>query len=200
MRSPRVRRMIQVYQTDRRARTKRLLPLALILAFATPTLAARAQDRVEFFGIYTDSTSSDGEHETGYTLRLYRFRGEMIGTLSRHAGLIGDAKRSRLEQLGFDSDSGSLSFEARFGGWSYRSTQGESVTGEKVFRFRGSLSNSLVQGKIEKALDPPPANPRGETELVLLPAQEPSRWDKRGFDTYKDWESIFLPSARPSGP
>jgi len=101
-------------------------------ALLLPSLTASTQD-LQHLGSFHNVTSQDrGEHCSGYSLGLWKYRDELLGLLDVHAGLCGDPPCAAIRGATLDAKSGRLEFSA-------------SIDGQTI-QFEGTMTRAAIVG------------------------------------------------------
>jgi len=108
--------------------------LLVTLACLVPAVALPGQD-LEHLGSFNNVSSNDGgEHCAGYSLGLWKYRGEVLGLLDVHSGLCGDPPCAVIDDASLNAGTGRLRF-------------GSAVDGRKI-RFDGTMGRGAIDGRI----------------------------------------------------
>ena len=87
---------------------------------------------VKVFGFFSNEKSTDGEHSKGYTLHLWEYNSQLIGTVSFNEGLIGDQLVNVIEKVRYSKSTGEISFSSSFD--------------DQTIAFKGKAFKSKVTG------------------------------------------------------
>ena len=139
----------------------RLAAIALV-----PALASAAD--LDLVGAFANVRSDDeGEHCGGYSVSLWKYRGErIIGLLDVHSGLCGDPPCGAIADARLDSSSGRLAFST-------------SVSGRRL-AFDGKLTPRALEGRLDDT-------------AVMLPvdtSHEPAPWDTSAKSWCDFWSRV----------
>ena len=94
---------------------------------------------------YFDATVSDGEHQSGYALSLWRAGDTIVGFLIVPRGLAGDPPTGLLEHVTLGSN-GELFFTAKVpGGW-----KTPEIPTVDEYQFNGVLESGMVKGTLQR--------------------------------------------------
>ena len=135
------------------------------------------------------SFESDGDHESGYTVDLWKHGGSLIGILTSHVGPVGDSPRGPLKEVTYDPKSGSVAFEAEF-------TLGRTFNDEHEvvpsrirlsYKFKGRLSTDAIEGTLEESWtdDGKPLSAH-KYETSLFHKTSPM-WVSSDYESYDLW-------------
>jgi hypothetical protein len=117
--------------------------VAIATLVASGATQVKQSSEIRVLG-YFDATVTDGEHQTGYALELWRRNDTAIGFLIVAQGLIGDAPLGVLENVSLTPD-GHLALEATVpGGWITEKEQQVSR-----YTFNGILGQDTVEGVLQ---------------------------------------------------
>lgn len=178
----------------------RLAVLAIVLACAIPAQAT--DDRVQYLGNYINVQSATGEHCEGYSVRLWRHKGSIIGFLNHHRGLCGDPPIGIMEDISYSAESGDLAFKVKLSD-SLTLKADKWVPSRDLVEFEGSLKGDILQGALTWYRD---GGQKPYTEDVVLPKKDEGSWAEYhakhySYETYDDWmkywERILKSSRGP---
>ncbi len=159
-----------------------LAPVAAVSAAGTPV--------VRWLGKFS-SSKSDGEHESGFSVSLWKYRGPPIGILSAHSGLIGDPPRGFLEDVNYDSASNAISFEVRFLSGSTTNSKNEWIRSKTHVKFKGTLSTEMIEGVLEEFWIREGESRLFETYKLKLLRTNPSLTTPRDYESYDVWRKYY---------
>ena len=117
--------------------------VAIATLVASGATQVRQSPEIRVLG-YFDATVTDGEHQTGYAVELWRRNDTVVGFLIVAQGFIGDAPLGLLENVSL-TPAGHLAFEATVpGGWITDKEQ-------QVYRytFNGIVGQDAVEGGLQ---------------------------------------------------
>ena len=99
---------------DRERDCIRLVRLFVAWALALMVHSAAAGQDFTAVGFFDNVRESRGEepHCYGYSLELWRYKGQILGLLDRHNGLCGDPPCEALANVSHDPGTGRISFSA----------------------------------------------------------------------------------------
>ncbi len=138
---------------------------------------------------YFTNVKSDGEHQWGYSVKLWRQDDKIYGLIfgTDNLRLIGDPPTGLLENAQFNSMTGKLSFRAKL-------SLGQSGGGEPVrdvYEFEGVLTKKKLAGNLlvtnELCADKCP-----EKKKITLPRSEKLSSEMEEYESYKsyaEWKS-----------
>ena len=159
---------------------------------------ARASDnRVEFIGEYSHIESATGEHCTGYSVTLWKYKDSLAGFLYHHRGLCGDPPMGILEGTTYSVSTGSLSFNVKLSDGSIFQAGREVPTKDKV-TFKGKLHGQMLEGVVSWYWEGNTQSIRSEN--VTLKAENPKNSPHRSFDNYDEWMKYWGPILKLRGP
>jgi len=124
---------------------------------------------VKVLGFFSNERSADGEHSSGYTLHLWQYNGNVIGTLSYNEGLIGDQVVNTINNVKFNQANGDISF-------------GSSL-GKKAVAFKGKLSPTNVTGSFTWS------NRVDKNQSLKSCCKDAPIY--KNYKSYKDWEKML---------
>lgn len=147
-----------------------------------PSVESKIESPVNVVGEFTN-IESDGEHEWGYSVQIWRQGDKIYGLISGQSTsrLIGDSPTGLLEKVNYDSKSGKLSFTAKltlglFAGEHSRD----------VYEFNGMLTKKKLVGDLlatnELCPDKCPENHK-----LSLPRSKELSSEMEEFNTYKSY-------------
>lgn len=111
--------------------------LALLITLAFPSSTPAQSSEFKVIGAF-GNIWSNGEHETGFMLSLWRTRDGIVGYMFGSFGtrLVGDPPCGLIDNVVYDSKSGKLSFSSDFGKF------------RGHYRFSGTLTRTTVRGTL----------------------------------------------------
>jgi hypothetical protein len=170
-----------------------LYGLSLCLIAFAPASPATQQGAVKRIGCF-GNVRSDGEHADGYSVRLWLRGNNIIGLIDYHRGLAGDPPMGILTDVGYESRTGTLAFNARLTTGLHSCPIHKMVPAHDRLSFRGTLKGDRLQGRIlvEDQLDSVPvvvdrrANflMRRETDCVLEDYENYDAW-------WRYWDPVY---------
>ena len=106
--------------------------IVIALASLLRTISASAQDLQHLGRFHNVSSQDRGEHCSGYSLGLWKYRDAVLGLLDVHAGLCGDPPCAVIDDAALDPKAGRLRFSA-------------SIDGQKI-QFEGTMAQAAIEG------------------------------------------------------
>ena len=85
---------------------KQIILIVSVLLFSS----FQQNTTVKVLGFFSNESSSDGEHSSGYSVHLWHYNGSLIGTLSFNQGVIGDQVVGVIRNVNYNKASGDISF------------------------------------------------------------------------------------------
>ncbi len=166
----------------------------------------QARTPVELFGVYSNAKSNDGEHESGYTLELWRDKEGLFGVFMVHGPQIGDPAKGMISDVGYDATTGRLHFTAKLSisrGYSTTDSQGRVQTvapSRDWVEFEGVLTGKTVTGAVTIRS----SGPFGGKVSLSLPRQVKWEEDFHPTDlrpkTCAEWMDQMAESLQRLGP
>lgn len=142
---------------------------------------------------YFDATVSDGEHRTGYALRLWRSGGTVVGFFMVPQGPGGDPPTGLLENVSLGAK-GEFSFTAKVpGGWK---TPESRIIEE--YQFNGMLERDTVKGTIQRR--PGRANEVPSPERVTFKRSSEMSEIMTNYPTLSAWQELAARILKRRGP
>ncbi|MEZ5306332.1 MAG: hypothetical protein R2684_04220 [Pyrinomonadaceae bacterium] len=166
------------------------------LGVPMPTVELQPEAKVEVFGAYSNM-KGDGEHSWGYTVRLWKYDGKLVGVISgQEFGLNGDPATGILEDLEYDETSRKISFKAKmtFGVYS----NGE--PSKDLVLFEGVLKpHQFLKGEITIADGSSSGRaPKGTKARLKYSKDWTEPMDE--YSTFEEWKEYADAKLRRSGP
>ena len=181
-------------------KTVSALPSFWILCLLLPSLLAgvpilqnKPQTRIASIGCFIN-VQSRGEHDFGYSVRLW-FRGDqIIGLIEYHRGLAGNPPIGILTDVRYDARSGKLLFKAKLTSGFHSCRIHENVPSHDMLTFKGFLKPDGLVGdiRLEDRLDSPPTVVDERESLVMLRAVDCITKNYPNYNEWwKDWEAAY---------
>lgn len=175
------------------------LNLICILFYSNqPAVEPKIEQAVNAFGEFTN-VKSDGEHEWGYSVQVWRQGDEIYGLISGQSEprLIGDAPAGLLESTNFDPKTGGFSFRAKL-------TLGlfAGKPSQNVYEFEGILTKKRLEGSLTTTNELCPDKCPEKKKISLLRSRELSS-EMEEYNTYKsyrEWKEYADKILRSRGP
>jgi hypothetical protein len=144
---------------------KQIISFILALTFSS----FQQDSSVKVFGFYSNEKSLDGEHSTGYTLHLWKYKGSLIGTVSYNQGIIGDQTIEVINDVKYSNANGEFSFSS-------------SLSGERV-TFNGKVQPGKVVGTFLRGgmIDKNQSLKSCCKDAIIY----------KNYNTYNDWEKML---------
>lgn len=178
----------------------RLAVGCLVLCTAAPARTAQeTAPRVKPIGSFTN-VESDGEHEDGYSVHLWSHGQEIVGHVSFHVGLIGDAPAGVLTNVQFSRVTGELAFLAKLTSGLHFCKLHENVPSHDMLSFRGRLRRRQLRGTftVHDHLDTPPRLTARDTVILRDdPDQSPYM---RAYESVEAWQRDHARMLQRRGP
>lgn len=151
------------------------------------SVAQETAHRVTPIGSFTNA-ESDGEHESGYSVNLWSHGQGIVGYVSYHVGLIGDAPAGVLTNVQFNPVTGALSFSAKLTIGSHSCRIHENVPSHDMLSFRGRLRRRQLRGTftLQDHLHTPP-RPWARDTVILRDNPDWSPY-MRQYETVDAWQ------------
>jgi hypothetical protein len=169
----------------------------LIIAFLVLFTANSFGQKVDVIGLFLN-VKSDGEHASGYDVKLWKHGENICGLINAHRGLMGDPPTGILENVKFDKKTGKLSFTAKL---SLAVTEGKKVDEwiptHDLFEFDGILSKKTLKGKL-KITDKTFTKFRVITKTIKLPFS--TLWKLDNYKNYASWKKYANDILKTRGP
>jgi hypothetical protein len=173
--------------------------MIFLLSLKLPLNGLAAEKEVIFLGDFSHVQSSTGEHCDGYSVVLWHHRDSLIGFLSHHRGLCGDPPTGILEDLRYNSKTGSLSFTVRLSeGCVPNITTKECTATKDLVRFSGSLSQIILKGTVSWYADG--GRKKSHTESITLHAPPRESVHREDFESYEKWLMYHKEMLKHLGP
>ncbi|ANE52295.1 hypothetical protein [Flavisolibacter tropicus] len=131
--------------------------------------AFQQDNTVKVLGFFSNERSADGEHSSGYTLRLWQYNGSLIGILSYNQGLIGDQVVNVISNITYNKTNGDISFGC--------SLDGQAVT------FKGKILPTKVTGSFTWS------NRVDKNQSLKSCCKDAEIY--KNYKSYKDWEKMM---------
>lgn len=127
----------------------------------------KSDSPVKVLGAFSNY-GSNGEHEWGYVVRIWKQDKNLIGMLSGtgYSRIVGDAPVAILEDVVFDAGTGKISFRASFP--------------DSVRRFKGTLSRKKLKGEISSLQF-------NETEKITLLKSAETSSEMSEYASFNEW-------------
>ena len=126
------------------------------VVLALPAFAQHPGQAIRPIGEFSNMRFT-AEHAYGYAVQLWRNGDSLIGLLLVSEGLQGDTPTGLLENVGFDSRTGKLSFTAKLTtGLRYFDNRQE--PSRDLFEFTGILESRTLTGTLKRTSFPLPSN------------------------------------------
>jgi hypothetical protein len=175
-------------------------PLAWLRVFvsaglALPAFAQQSGQAILPVGEFSNMRFS-AEHANGYAVQLWRNGDSLIGLLLVSEGLQGDTPTGLLENVGFDSHSGKLTFTSRLTtGLMY--VDGHQEPSRDLFMFTGILGSRTLTGTLKRTSLLVPSN-SNMPERIQLKVQPDAVLFSAG--SYSDWKNQVDEILKRRGP
>jgi hypothetical protein len=140
------------------------------------------------------NVQSEGEHASGYSVRLWLQGDQIIGLIDYHRGLAGDPPMGILTDVRYAAISGKISFKAKLTSRLHSCRIHINVPSHDMLSFKGFLRPDGLVGNIrlEDRLDSPPAAVDVRKNLVMLRAADCLTRDYANYNEWwKDWQAIY---------
>jgi hypothetical protein len=145
------------------------------------------------------NVKTDGEHASGYLIRLWSQEEKVYGLVSVHQGLMGDPPAGILDNVEFDSKTNKLSFKAKLSLGLFLDKDKSYVPSKDTLEFVGSLKNKKLSGEIlmtnELCSDKCP-----DRKKVTLPLSKEWTEGMEEYQTYGDWKGFADEILQRRGP
>jgi hypothetical protein len=150
------------------------------------------------FGAFTNMRYY-GEHTDGYTLELWRDQNRVFGLFLSSQGLSGDTPTGLLEDVRFNSQTGSLMFRARLTTGLFSNRQFSNVPSRYIYRFSGFLKGARLVGTLEitNALTPEEAPRRERIRLRRSKREAETMIEAQSYDDWKHQADEILKRRGP---
>ncbi|MGH7771682.1 MAG: hypothetical protein ACREQA_05540 [Candidatus Binatia bacterium] len=169
------------------------------LSLALTAQGLAADKEVTFLGDFSHVQSSTGEHCDGYSVVLWRYKGSLIGFLSRHRGLCGDPPTGILEGLKYNPKNGSLSFGVKLSDGCVPDIGAkECIPTKDLVRFSGSLSQNILKGTVSWYADG--GRKKSHTKSITLHAAPRDSVHREDFETHEKWFQYHKEMLKQLGP
>ncbi len=113
----------------------------------------RLQDNVMGFGKWSNVKVSESEdsHASGITVKMWRYRGNLIGYLFEYVGPPSDPPTGMLEDISFNEKTMEISFRAKLStGHVYSDKDKKWVPAKDIYIFKGTIQPTAIIGDLEK--------------------------------------------------
>jgi hypothetical protein len=180
----------------------RTFSLAIILSSGclfAGELASRPQQReITPVGCFTN-VRSNGEHADGYSVQLWLIQGKIIGMIDFHRGLLGDPPMGVLTDIGYNPESGKLSFKAKLTIGLHYCRNHKGTPSRDLLAFEGRLKEDKLEGDIviEEQSDSPPVVVDKRKKFVMR-RDEDCR--PEAFEYFEVWRWYYDPVFKSRGP
>ncbi len=165
---------------------------------------------VQLVGVYSNAKSNDGEHESGYTLEVWRDHDGLFGVFMVHGPLIGDPARGVISGVSYDPATHKLHFTAKLSisrGYSLTDQQGgvkKVPPSRDLLEFDGELTAEALKGAARLSSARAQEEPR-ETDVSLrLPRNRELEDSWQPLDlrarNCAEWVQRIQPILEHSGP
>jgi hypothetical protein len=133
-----------------------------------PTVSPAAEAPVKPIGDYTN-VKSNGEHQWGYSVELWKQADQIHGLMSGDSAsiLIGDPPTGILEDIVFDAATGKISFKTKLPSY--------------VYQFEGVLTKKKLSGRLLNTTV-------NKTERITLPSSKEWSSLMDEYQTYAEWK------------
>lgn len=170
----------------------RLTKLLIAIVFLTfcGAAAGRAQTSeppVKALGTFMRITS-DGEHDYGYDVELWRQGERIFGLISAHDGLIGDPPTGLLENVQFNPQTRKFSFTAKMSLGVNLDKDYKSIPTREVFEFEGFLTTARLVGNLV-INDKSPGDKSREKKKLNLPRSKSESRTMDEYKTFAEWKA-----------
>jgi hypothetical protein len=135
-----------------------------------------------------------GEHDSGYSVRLWFQGDQIIGLLDYHRGLAGDPPMGILTDIRYDALTGKISFKAKLTSGLHSCRIHKNVPSHDMLSFKGFLKPDGLAGNIhlEDRLDSPPAVVDDRENFVMLRAVDCLTKDYANYNAWwKEWQAVY---------
>ena len=171
----------------------KLTKLLIVFVFLIAAANARAQTfqkelPVRVLGNFM-RIKSDGEHEYGFMVELWKQGDKVYGLISAHDGLIGDPPTGVLENIRFDRRAGKISFTAKLSLGVTLDDNYKSIPTHDIFEFKGILTKTRLTGNLVVTSLFDGKSLVEKKKLNLPRSKEWSSWMER-YNSYADWKKF----------
>jgi hypothetical protein len=169
----------------------------LLIVFLGLFTANSFGQKVEVIGLFIN-VKSDGEHASGYDVKLWKQGEKIYGLINAHRGLMGDPATGILENVKFDKKTGKLSFTAKLSlAVTSRKKYDKWLPTHDLFEFNGTLSKKSLTGKL-KITDKTFTKVQVKTKTIKLPVS--TLWKLDNYKDYKSWKKYADEILKRRGP
>jgi hypothetical protein len=145
------------------------------------------------------NVKTDGEHASGYLIRIWKQGERVYGLVSVHRGNMGDPPAGILDDVEFDSKTNKLSFRTKLSLGLFLDKDKSYVPSRDVLEFVGYLTNKKLFGDIlmtnELCSDKCP-----ERKKVVLPKSREWSEGMEDYQTYEGWKVFANEILQRRGP
>jgi hypothetical protein len=135
------------------------------------------------------NVKTDGEHASGYTIKLWKQDDKVYGSISVHRGLMGDPPTGILENVKFEPQTKVLSFTAKLSVGQFFDENHNNVPSQNRFEFKGTLTNKKLQGNL-RMTNELCSNKCPKTRQINLPRSKEWSSAMKDYQSYAEWETF----------
>ncbi len=187
---------------------RRMLVAAVLASLAFHSSATectrglKADAPVTAVGAFSNMRYTE-EHAYGYIVELWRAGDCLFGLFLSSSGLMGDTPTGRIENISYDENTRSISFDARLTmGVIPASTAPSSpwVPSKDAYRFSGVLKKDALDGTLSHEILNYPGKPIPSSEKLSLPLTTGEAVGMPDFRTFSEWATHAGSLLRHRGP
>jgi hypothetical protein len=132
-------------------------------------------------------------------VQLWLIQGKIIGMIDFHRGLLGDPPMGVLTDIGYNSESGKLSFKAKLTIGLHYCRNHKGTPSRDLLAFEGRLKEDKLEGDIviEEQSDSPPVVVDKRKKFVMR-RDEDCR--PEAFEYFEVWRWYYDPVFKSRGP
>ncbi len=174
-------------------KAKALLVMVVFLLWAPPLLRAESvlpketANEVVALGTYSNMRFTK-EHQYGYEVALWHYRGGIIGHFLHAEGLAGDTPMGLIQSASYDEKTGEFSFVAKLTMGSHVCAGHQGVPSREMFEFKGTLRQGTLTGTVVEKDSLHGLAVTSAEEIVLK--TDARSTPLASFRTFRDWENF----------
>lgn len=166
------------------------------------TQSLKADSLVTAVGAFSNMRYTE-EHAYGYIVELWRAEDCLFGLFLSSSGLMGDTPAGRIENISYDKNTRSISFDARLTmGVIPASTAPSSpwIPSKDAYKFSGILGKDALDGTLSHEILNYPGKPSPSSEKLSLPFATGEAVGMPDVRTFSEWETYAESLLQRRGP
>jgi hypothetical protein len=175
--------------------------IGFLITFLMLITANSFGQKVEVVGNFM-KVWTDGEHASGYNVRLWKQDKKIFGLISVHRGMMGDPPTGILENIKYDEKLETISFSVKLSLYSYYSYVGKSLKlhiSKELGEFTGVLKKKKLTGTL-KITDKLCKKNCIEIKKINLPLSKEWTSSMKNYKNYKEWKKDIDVILKRLGP